>query len=283
MSTHLDSPKSDPLWLAGVATVLVLLLTTAVLALPLAQTLASRLHLRFLLFQKRKQPPDAQVTALFYYPVKSLRAVPTREATMGPRGFVHDRRYMLVTPAPVSALSAYDEKNAPEFRFLTQRQCPSLARVVVQLGSDGADNDDAKNTITIFSTDDPHNKLTTAAQPPKDAPTARATVWGDVVQVQDMGDAAAAFVQAMIVDKNNEDDDMPVQGVRLVVQIPSDGRTALADVVPPAARSLLGGTCPSVSLADGFPMYVCVLGVCSHVGCWLLLRLATVDGSDAGC
>ena len=201
---------------------------------------------------------------------------------MGPRGFVHDRRYMLVTPAPVSATSAAagDKKDAPEFRFLTQRQCPSLARVVVQLGgSRGADD---AITITIFSTDDPQNKLITAAQPATNAPTARATVWGDVVQVKDMGDAAAAFLQALV---DNDDDDCPSKGVRLVVQIPrrwahGPGRSG----APGGAVSVQGN--PPERLVGGRishvrRVYYCVCRrVCRMM---LLLRLATADGPAAGC
>lgn len=63
------------------------------------------------------------LTGLFVYPVKSARGIALREAQVGDRGIPHDRRFMVV-----------DET----YRFLTQRDTPSLAKLETALDDDGA-------------------------------------------------------------------------------------------------------------------------------------------------
>lgn len=53
------------------------------------------------------------------------------------KGLVGDRHYMLVAPAPVP-LHGYLGPDDATYRFLTQRQCPNLTRIVVQFSEDGS-------------------------------------------------------------------------------------------------------------------------------------------------
>jgi uncharacterized protein YcbX len=62
------------------------------------------------------------LTALYRYPVKSLRGASVEALDVGRRGFIHDREWMVV-----------DEAGA----FLTQRQLPRMALVSTTLGVDG--------------------------------------------------------------------------------------------------------------------------------------------------
>lgn len=206
--------------------------------------------------------PDANtvVTDLVYYPVKSLQRVPVQEATIGARGLQHDRGYMIVVPTGASG-------NKPTHRFVSQRRYPSLARVQATM----MPGDGTTTTTTTSSSSSSHEKhsllrlhnattntsCTVALVPPADAPLYKARVWSQTVHVQDMGDAAAEWLQQSVVANDPEFDpetDDPVP-VRLVRQLPSDGRRANGSVVPFVARTLLGQT-PRVSLADGFPLYV---------------------------
>jgi MOSC N-terminal beta barrel domain len=190
------------------------------------------------------------VTSLYKYPVKSLRTIPCDEVVLDSKGFVGDRRFMLVTPAPVPLWGSFGPGDATH-RFLTQRQCPSLARVVVQVIEGGNE--------LLFSTELLPNQTCSISLAPDDhAPVYRSTLWGDIVAVQDMGDAVATYLQKIV----SQDENVPEEwksdggGVRLVVQYKTDDRTANDEFVPPGARSLLGKN-PSVHLGDGFPMYVC--------------------------
>jgi hypothetical protein len=62
-----------------------------------------------------------RVSELYLYPIKSCRGVSVAVANVGDRGFVGDRRWMLV-----------DERG----RFVTQRETPELALITTELGSD---------------------------------------------------------------------------------------------------------------------------------------------------
>jgi uncharacterized protein YcbX len=59
-----------------------------------------------------------EVSALYIYPVKGLRAVELQEAEVTPRGLRHDRRWMLVDM---------------DGKFITQREQPKLARLAASV------------------------------------------------------------------------------------------------------------------------------------------------------
>jgi uncharacterized protein YcbX len=63
-----------------------------------------------------------EVTALFVYPVKSCRGIELQQVEIGPRGFLHDREFLVV-----------DENDA----FLTQRNTPALATIDLAIGPEG--------------------------------------------------------------------------------------------------------------------------------------------------
>lgn len=63
-----------------------------------------------------------KVSGLFIYPIKSLGGIAVESAKITDRGFLHDRRWMLV-----------DANNC----FLTQREFPQMALLQVQFSDDG--------------------------------------------------------------------------------------------------------------------------------------------------
>jgi hypothetical protein len=65
---------------------------------------------------------QARVSALFLYPVKSMKGIAVQEATLTLRGLEHDRRWMVVRP---------------DGRFVTQREEPRLALIRTQLDEQG--------------------------------------------------------------------------------------------------------------------------------------------------
>ena len=65
---------------------------------------------------------ELQVTALYVYPVKSMRGISLDEATLTANGLLHDRVWMVVRP---------------DGRFVTQRGLPRLALVGTRLDDGG--------------------------------------------------------------------------------------------------------------------------------------------------
>lgn len=104
--------------------------------------------------------------AIWIYPVKSLCGVRLDEARVDDRGVVGDRRFVVVDPRG---------------RFVTQREEPSLARLVPRLDGD---------TLAIEAPGGARVELdVTASGAPLEV-----TVWGDRVRALDAGEAAARFL-----------------------------------------------------------------------------------------
>ena len=92
------------------------------------------------------------ISGLFIYPVKSCRGISLQEAEIGPRGFRHDREFLVV-----------DETNA----FITQRSVPELALIEIAVTEAGfklrapnrgelvlplvSDGSAEQRTVTIFA------------------------------------------------------------------------------------------------------------------------------------
>lgn len=185
------------------------------------------------------------ITGLFYYPVKSLRAVPIDIAVLGCRGLIGDRRYMIVRPAPLPLWGTFGPNDATH-RFLTQRQCPILTQIsVVEI--------DNSNTLR-FSNKINDKILAISAKPHSTRPKYRSTLWDDIALVQDMGDNIALYLSELINEDTSIPDEYKTAGIRLVIQCEEDYRMANDDYIPGSARHLVTGKGPKVALSDGFPM-----------------------------
>ena len=107
------------------------------------------------------------VAGLWYYPLKSGRAVAVESLRAGLRGLEGDRRWMVV-----------DAKQ----RFLTQRQLPDMARIAVS--TDGG---------SLILAVEGHGSLEVAV-PVSGAPVRRVQIWGQGVDALGASDAAAAWL-----------------------------------------------------------------------------------------
>lgn len=169
-----------------------------------------------------------------------------KEAELDGKGFINDRRFMLVTPAPLPIYGEFLASDATH-RFLTQRTCPSLATVTATI----------KNDQLTLSYQLPRKALSTiiiSTKPLANAPLYRASVWDDLVQVRDMGDEVADFLQ-YLVDADPSVPEELKKGVRLVVQDINDDRSTKYKYTPASIRSW-NGTTPPVGLQDGFPLLI---------------------------
>lgn len=192
-----------------------------------------------------------QVSGLFIHPVKSLRPVEIETATLDAKGFVDDRRFMLITPMALPIYKDSFDKDEPTHRFLTQRQCPCLATVVAKFGKDG-------KTLIFSSHKLPGETVTVSTELKENAKEYLTKLWDDIVQVGDLGDEAAKFFQRLL---KTDADELPPEfqnmDVRFVTQLVQDGRCTDADYTPPSTRTLsLANKNPPVSLTDGFPVLI---------------------------
>ena len=74
------------------------------------------------------------VKGLWIYPVKSCRGVELRRASVAPTGLQYDRQFSFAQLLEATANGAASKsEGAPRWRFLTQRQCSSLALVQTEL------------------------------------------------------------------------------------------------------------------------------------------------------
>ena len=106
-----------------------------------------------------------RLASIHIYPVKAARAVDLDESCVEPWGLAGDRRWLLV------------DGNG---RFISQREEPSLARVVVQ---------PAAGSISVSADGVPGPAI---APPPADAPLLKVTVWSSTLLAAEAGPAFSA-------------------------------------------------------------------------------------------
>jgi len=226
-----------------------------------------------------------EVSSIHIHPIKSLRAISVQNATFNGLGLEGDRTLMIARPSNSSSTS---NANANEFRFLTQRQCPALATIIVSLPTIIKDGKQKKkkssgsssgsgSSIKIQLSDSSKKEKVMVDISPKtlwDNPVRyQAGLWDESVEVVDVGDKAASFIQSIIVkynkkkkkndgdndddddDDNNNDNDDDYSDLRVVAQLPNPHRRVDARYCPAATVDTLGRV-PKVSLTDGFPILI---------------------------
>ena len=107
------------------------------------------------------------IASLHVYPVKSCRGIALTQAELAPRGLLHDREWMVVSP---------------EGRFLTQRELPRLALIAPDIAAHEL-RLQAPGAGSIAVT------LTAGAGPSREV-----VVFGDTVLAHDAGDTAAQWL-----------------------------------------------------------------------------------------
>lgn len=114
-----------------------------------------------------------RVASLFIYPVKSLRGCAVPAVELDERGFVNDRRLMVVDEAG---------------KFLTQRSHPQMARVSTRLEG---------TTLTLSA--EGAGAVTVSTQPDPRAPVRLVSIWKhENLQAEDCGPEAAEWLGAFL-------------------------------------------------------------------------------------
>jgi len=152
------------------------------------------------------------LTALFIYPIKSCRAIALDDVSIEHDGLQWDRRWMVVDAGG---------------RFVSQREYPTMARIVTTLGHDALQ----------VRVDDTESELSIPFAAPAYARRVPVTVWSDYFEAFDEGDAAARWFSDAI--------GAPVRLVRFA-----------DDVTRLASPQWTNGIDAPTRFADGFPLLV---------------------------
>ena len=176
----------------------------------------------------RDEEPGVRLASIHIYPMKAARAVDLDESVVEPWGLAGDRRWLLV-----------DEDG----RFVSQREEPSLARVVVTYGP---------GTISVSAAGCPGRQI---AAPARGAQLLKVTVWGSTVLAAAAGLEGDAWFSAYLG-----------RPVRLVY---------LDDPTRRPVDPEYGRDGDVVSFADGYPLLLTSTGSLDELGRWL-----TEDGGQ---
>ncbi len=169
-----------------------------------------------------KRPAAVRLASIHIYPMKAARAVDLDESVVEPWGLAGDRRWLLV-----------DEVG----RFVSQREEPSLARVVVTQGP---------GAIDVSAAGCPGRQI---AAPTGGAHMLKVTVWGSTVLAAAAGPEGDAWFSAYLG-----------RPVRLV---------NLDDPTRRAVDPEYGRDGDVVSFADGYPLLLTSTASLAELGRWL--------------
>ena len=172
----------------------------------------------------RDEEPEVRLASIHIYPMKAARAVDLGESVVEPWGLAGDRRWLLV-----------DEDG----RFVSQREEPSLARVVVT---------PLTGTISVTSAGVPGRQIAAPAAG-DGANMLKVTVWGSTVLAAATGPEDSAWFSAYLG-----------RPVRLVY---------LDDPTRRAVDPQYGKDGDVVSFADGYPLLLTSTASLDELGRWL--------------
>ncbi len=173
----------------------------------------------------RDKEPGVRLASIHIYPMKAARAVDLGESLVEPWGLAGDRRWLLV-----------DEDG----RFVSQREEPSLARVVVT---------PLTETISISAHGAPGCQVAAPAAG-QNADMLKVTVWGSTVLAAAAGPEGDAWFSAYLG-----------RPVRLVY---------LDDPTRRAVDPEFGRDGDVVSFADGYPLLLTSSASLDELGRWLI-------------
>jgi len=206
------------------------------------------------------------VQNIYIYPVKSTKAVSLDKGEFDAYGLKHDRRFMVVRPCPLPNKGFFAPNDATH-RFVTQRQAPSLATISASLPTHSGDKLDesctyssTSNYIELSQLDlksGQRSSVTVDFTPSalQQGVVYRAGLWDDIVEVVDLGDPAAIFLQKVCkFDGNSEEGQFT--DVRLVYMAPKSYVRHAPEKYTPLASLTITGKTSQVSLSDGFPILI---------------------------
>jgi len=191
---------------------------------------------------------DITVSELNVYPVKSLRKVAIEVSKLDALGLENDRRLMIVR----RTVDMYDVER---WRFLTQRQCSSLATIDATVSDDNhlikLSVENGKKSVDI---DISQEKIMQGDK-------LVAGIWDDKVVVSDISsEDARQFIYNVVEKEVKLDPSLGItepNDVRLVSILPlSKHQRASDESYMPLAALQGNGSSPNVALSDGYPILI---------------------------
>ena len=209
--------------------------------------------------RKSVKNSNIEVSGLYIYPVKSLRAVSLTSTSLDHLGLHNDRRLMIVR----CSIDMFGKKS---WRFLTQRQCPSLATIAANYNYTNTEiclsaylpngTESERREVRVDVTDDHVLKCALIT----------AGIWDESVTLADVGDdEVVSFIFDIIRkdlcydddDNSSENNSVSKDDFKLVSILPSYQHSRPADKsYLPLAALQSTGTSPNVSLTDGYPILI---------------------------
>ena len=174
-------------------------------------------------------PSAPRVSGLFVHPIKSAAAIAVQTLALDDRGAIGDRRWLVVDPTG---------------RQITARDTPRLALVRPSFVMPGAASGPATATLPI-NVDSGLVVHAPSVQPlvvdiPTDGPLCRVSIWDDLVEALDAGDASAEWMSHVL--------DRPARLMRLSDDARRPLRAKYAGALPYHDRR--------VAFSDGAPLLV---------------------------
>jgi uncharacterized protein YcbX len=164
---------------------------------------------------------EAQITALWVFPIKSCAGISVTHALLTPTGLAHDRAWMVVDA---------------EGEMLTQRELPRMALIQPEL----VVVEDCPAELVLHASGMAVLHLSAATLHQAARLLVKVRVWDDLVPAFDMGAAASAWLTAFLGDRFG-----PLRLVRF-----DDGHHR------PSSAAWTQGLPSSNQFSDGFPLLV---------------------------
>ncbi|RLN80033.1 hypothetical protein BBJ28_00024611 [Nothophytophthora sp. Chile5] len=120
------------------------------------------------------------VSALYVYPIKSCSGLSFPSAQLTPKGLLHDREWVII--------------DAARNKFVTQRRFPKMALIRPKLLPDAA----ASHIQSVVLTAEGMPDLEVPVVRSPDGPERLVSIWKDLVQGVDQGDAAAQWLDTFL-------------------------------------------------------------------------------------
>ncbi|MGJ8525546.1 putative protein YcbX [Halomonadaceae bacterium LMG 33818] len=169
--------------------------------------------------------PEAMITALYCYPVKSLGGIELSSCPLGEEGLLWDRRWMLVDSAG---------------RFLTQRQLPALAAIKTRL---------LPHELQLIA---PNGRRLQIPLAVTDGPIVQTKVHGNSCAGIDEGDEAASWFEEQMGDQWSHG----IRLLRFIADSPLHRDATRRIGVNSLARAGMSDIVAHTGFADGYPLLI---------------------------
>ena len=237
--------------------------------------------------ESRTSSPQALITSLSVYPVKGCRAISVSSCEVTCTGLAFDRQWMIVS---------IDEEAHGLGRFVSQRECSTLAVIDAAVFINGKDN--GERGAGCFSNALAGDRIVLRLSAPLtksiDVPlimesTRRVSIWKSTLSAFDQGDDVANWLKDALGDVSSDFIPFDSSKLRLVY---TDGNSnsslelnrPLSSSYLPFGSSWIGHhlilSHKSISFADGYPVLLASEASLKDLNHRIITRAASIKEED---